>query len=51
MQNELETLAKILKRCEPSKFTKQALAMLAVGEMPDAELLKRCGIRDNGVTL
>ena len=41
----LETLAKILRRLPADKFVKEALRMVADGTMPDAELLRRCGLR------
>jgi hypothetical protein len=48
MENKLETLAKILRRMVADRFVKEALAMIQQGEMPDATLLRRCGIRSEG---
>lgn len=44
----LETLAKILARMPADRFVKEARAMVAAGEVPGAELLRRCGIRGEG---
>lgn len=44
----LETLRKILRRMVADRFVKEALAMVDNGEMPDATLLRRCGIRSEG---
>ena len=47
----LETLAKILARIPADKFVKEARSMVAGGEVPGAELLKRCGIRSEGAEI
>lgn len=44
----LETLAKILRRVPADRFQKEALAMVHAGEVPGADLLRRCGIRGDG---
>jgi hypothetical protein len=48
MMNNAEELARILRRMPRDRFTVQALAILADGGVPDAELLRRCGIRVAG---
>lgn len=40
-----EELLKILRRVPADRFVKQAIAMVTDGEMPDVELLRRCGLR------
>lgn len=47
----LETLAKILRRVPADRFVKEASAMVAAGEVPPAELLRRCGIRGEGAEI
>ena len=41
----METLRKILRRLPTDGYVRRALLMLAAGEMPPADLLRRCGIR------
>jgi hypothetical protein len=41
----LETLLKILRRLPRDRFTVRAMALCIAGTMPDAETLRRCGIR------
>lgn len=43
-----EQLTKILRRMIRDRFVAQALRLLAVGETPSAELLRRCGLRAKG---
>jgi hypothetical protein len=56
MQNEHETetvlaeLARILRRVPADKFQREAVAMVEAGEVPDADLLRRCGIRGDSLT-
>lgn len=47
----LETLARALRRVPADRFQREALAMVEAGEVPGAELLRRCGIRgtDSGI--
>jgi hypothetical protein len=45
MQHTNDELARILRRAVPTTFTREALALLAVGDSPDADLLARCGLR------
>lgn len=47
----LETLARILRRLPADKFVREASAMVADGEVPPAELLRRCGIRTEGAEI
>lgn len=55
MMNEqnatLETLARILARVPADKFQREAVRMVEAGEVPPAELLRRCGIRTEGATV
>lgn len=37
-----------LRRIPADRFVKQALAMLDDGQIPDADLLRRCGLRIEG---
>jgi hypothetical protein len=46
-----EQLTKILRRAIRDRFTVQALALLADGVRPSAELLRRCGVRVSGATV
>lgn len=47
----LETLARMLRRVPADKFQREALAMVESGEVPGAELLRRCGIRTTGAEI
>ena len=41
----LEQLSAILRRLPDCRFVREAKQMVLFGDMPDAELLQRCGIR------